>query len=100
MLRERLEAGSQPGARRDGHRVALVLEGGGMRGVVSAGMTAALERFGLTPCFDLVVGSSAGAFNGVGADRRGRARGRGDLLRAARVTSVREPGARAPSAGR
>ena len=53
VLLERLEAGSQPGARRDGHRVALVLEGGGMRGVVSAAMTAALERHGLTPCFDL-----------------------------------------------
>ena len=65
MLLERLGAGSQPGARRDGHRVALVLEGGGMRGVVSAGTTAALERFGLTPCFDLVVGSSAGAINGA-----------------------------------
>ena len=34
-----------------------------MRGVVSAGMTAALERLGLTRCFDLVVGSSAGALN-------------------------------------
>ena len=30
-----------------------------------------------------------------GADRRGRARGRGDLLRAARVALVRQPGARA-----
>jgi predicted patatin/cPLA2 family phospholipase len=43
--------------------VALVLEGGGMRGVVSAGMTAAIERLGMTGCFDLVVGSSAGALN-------------------------------------
>src|SRR4051794_36390038 len=34
-----------------------------MRGVVSAGMTAALEQLGLTRCFDLVVGSSAGALN-------------------------------------
>jgi predicted patatin/cPLA2 family phospholipase len=34
-----------------------------MRGVVSAGMTAAIERLGLTNCFDLVVGSSAGALN-------------------------------------
>ena len=66
----------------DPHRVALVLEGGGMRGVVSAGMTAALERLGLTPCFDLVVGASAGAINGAallsGAAQRGRRR----LLRA------------------
>jgi predicted patatin/cPLA2 family phospholipase len=43
--------------------MALVVEGGGMRGVVSAGMAAAIERLGLTRCFDLVVGSSAGAIN-------------------------------------
>jgi predicted patatin/cPLA2 family phospholipase len=49
----------------DEQRVALVLEGGGMRGVVSAGMTAALERLGLSEAFDLVVGSSAGALNGA-----------------------------------
>jgi predicted patatin/cPLA2 family phospholipase len=77
VLRERHVGGSQPGARADGHRVALVLEGGGMRGVVSAGMTAALERLGLTPCFDLVVGASAGAINGAaflaGAAERGAA---------------------------
>ena len=36
-----------------------------MRGVVSAGMTAALERLGVTGCFDLVVGASAGAINGA-----------------------------------
>ena len=65
VLRARAVAGSAPGARRDPHRVALALEGGGMRGVVSAGMTAALERLGLTPCFDLVVGASAGAINGA-----------------------------------
>jgi predicted patatin/cPLA2 family phospholipase len=65
VLQRRREAGSRPGARADPHRVALVLEGGGMRGVVSAGMTAALERLGLTDSFDLVVGSSAGALNGA-----------------------------------
>ena len=54
-----------PGRRDDPHRVALVIEGGGMRGVISAGMTSALERLGLTRCFDLVVGSSAGAINGA-----------------------------------
>jgi predicted patatin/cPLA2 family phospholipase len=37
-----------------------------MRGVVSAGMVAALERLGLSDAFDLVVGSSAGALNGAG----------------------------------
>jgi predicted patatin/cPLA2 family phospholipase len=65
VLRERAAGNSEPGARTDAHRVALVLEGGGMRGVVSAGMAAALERLGLTPALDLVVGSSAGALNGA-----------------------------------
>ena len=74
VLRERADAGSLPGARRDRNRVALVLEGGGMRGVISAGMAAALERLGLTASFDLVVGSSAGAING-GALVAGVARG-------------------------
>ena len=64
VLLERAASDSAPGARRDRHRVALVLEGGGMRGVVSAGMAAALERLGLTGSFDLVVGASAGAING------------------------------------
>jgi predicted patatin/cPLA2 family phospholipase len=64
IIRQRAQSGSLPGARRDPHRVALALEGGGMRGVVSAGMAAAIERLGLTNAFDLVVGSSAGAING------------------------------------
>ncbi|MBV8954803.1 MAG: patatin-like phospholipase family protein [Solirubrobacterales bacterium] len=55
--------GSRPGARSDGRRVVLVIEGGGMRGVVSAGMTAAIEQLGLLDAFDEVHGASAGAFN-------------------------------------
>jgi predicted patatin/cPLA2 family phospholipase len=47
----------------DGARVALAVEGGAMRGVVSAGMVSALETLGLTRAFDAVYGSSAGAFN-------------------------------------
>ena len=62
-LRRRREEGSRPGARTDGRRVALVVEGGGMRGVVSAGMTAAIEQLGLRDAFDEVHGASAGAFN-------------------------------------
>src|SRR5215203_2850166 len=77
LIRARAAGRSQPGAREDPHRVALVLEGGGMRGVVSAAMTAALERMQLTRCFDLVVGASAGAINGAallaGAARQGAA---------------------------
>jgi predicted patatin/cPLA2 family phospholipase len=62
LLRRR-DQGSRPGARADGRRVALVIEGGGMRGVVSAGMTAAIEQLGLRDAFDEVHGASAGAFN-------------------------------------
>ena len=36
-----------------------------MRGVISAGMVAALETLRLTQCFDAVYGSSAGAINGA-----------------------------------
>jgi predicted patatin/cPLA2 family phospholipase len=62
VLRRRAE-GSRPGARTDAARVALVIEGGGMRGVVSAGMTAAIEQLGLREAFDEVHGASAGSFN-------------------------------------
>lgn len=63
LLRRRRAEGSTPTARGDGRCVALVIEGGGMRGVVSAGMTAAIEQLGLRECFDEVHGASAGAFN-------------------------------------
>ena len=65
VLHERARAGSKPGARTDPHRVALVIEGGGMRGVVSGGMVAALEALGLRDTFDAVYGSSAGACAGA-----------------------------------
>lgn len=51
------------GSRDDGHRVALAVEGGGMRGVVSSAMCAVLERAGLAETFDLAAGASAGALN-------------------------------------
>ncbi|HEY2769456.1 MAG TPA: patatin-like phospholipase family protein [Solirubrobacteraceae bacterium] len=65
LLRRRRADGSRPGERADGRRVALVIEGGGMRGVVSAGMTAAIEQLGLRDAFDEVHGASAGAFSGA-----------------------------------
>lgn len=57
--------GTLPGARRDDARVALVIEGGGMRGVVSGGGVCALHDLGLTTCFDAIYGASAGAMNGT-----------------------------------
>jgi len=51
---------SRPGHRTDSHKVSLVIEGGGMRGVVAGGMVTALEKLGLLNVFDSVFGSSAG----------------------------------------
>jgi predicted patatin/cPLA2 family phospholipase len=63
LIRRRRDQGSRPGERDDDRRIALVIEGGGMRGCVSAGMTAAIEQLGFTDCFDEAHGASAGAFN-------------------------------------
>ena len=65
LLLERAAAGSRPGERRDRHVVCLAVEGGGMRGSVSAGMCMALEAAGLVPAFDRIYGCSAGAVNGA-----------------------------------
>jgi predicted patatin/cPLA2 family phospholipase len=56
-------AGGGPGRHPDGHRLALAIEGGGMAGVVTAGMCAALESLGLVSSFDVIYGTSAGAMN-------------------------------------
>ncbi len=61
VLGERAQAGSQPGRRDDAFRVALAIEGGGMRGTISAGMAFELHTRGLVPAFDAVYGASAGA---------------------------------------
>jgi predicted patatin/cPLA2 family phospholipase len=61
LLRERVKSGSLPGQRTDGLRIVLSVEGGGMRGTVSAGMAHALHELGLLTAFDAVYGTSAGA---------------------------------------
>jgi predicted patatin/cPLA2 family phospholipase len=48
-----------------GARVALVVEGGGMRGSVSGGMVLALDELGLGRSFDAAYGSSAGSLNAM-----------------------------------
>jgi predicted patatin/cPLA2 family phospholipase len=65
LLHERRARGSRPGARDDEAHVTLAIEGGGMRGAVSAGMTIAVHELGLTDAFDAVYGASAGALNAV-----------------------------------
>jgi predicted patatin/cPLA2 family phospholipase len=65
VIEERARSGSRPGRRDDGLRIALAIEGGGMRGTVSAGMALALYERGLLAAFDAVYGSSAGAISGA-----------------------------------
>jgi predicted acylesterase/phospholipase RssA len=65
VIEERARSGSRPGHRDDGLRIVLSIEGGGMRGTVSAGMALALYERGLLPAFDAVYGASAGAISGA-----------------------------------
>lgn len=62
VLLRRRDAGTPPGAHGDGHTVAIVVGGGGMRGGSTGGMVLALEEAGLSDCFDVAYGSSSGAF--------------------------------------
>lgn len=64
-LGERLREGSRPGQRTDGLRIVLAIEGGGMRGTVTAGMALALHELGLVRAFDAAYGASAGAITGA-----------------------------------
>jgi predicted patatin/cPLA2 family phospholipase len=62
ILRRRRAAGSRT-PHRDGASIALAVEGGAMRGVISAGMVSALEDLGYIDVFDAIYGASAGAIN-------------------------------------
>lgn len=61
LLETRVKEKSTPTSRSDGARIGLVVEGGGMRGVISGAMVAALENMGMSNAFDAVYGASAGA---------------------------------------
>jgi predicted patatin/cPLA2 family phospholipase len=63
VLSARREAASTPGRRPDDFKVGLAVEGGGMRGVLSGAMLAALADCGLTECFDAVYAYSSGGIN-------------------------------------
>ncbi|TXR56308.1 patatin-like phospholipase family protein [Quadrisphaera setariae] len=63
VLRARRQSSSKPGSRTDGFRVALALEGGGMRGAISAAMVSAIEECGFRDAVDVVYGTSSGAVN-------------------------------------
>jgi len=63
VLRERGARLAKGLPREDGRRVALVIEGGAMRGVVSGAGAAAIAQLGLREVFDEVYATSAGAMN-------------------------------------
>lgn len=65
ILHERKRLGSKPGRRADPHRVAIAIEGGGMRGCVAAGMITAFWHLGLQDAVDVIYGSSAGSLVGA-----------------------------------
>ena len=60
LIRARAAAGEPAD---DGARLALAIEGGGMRGAITGGMALELDRLGLTGAFDDVYGASAGTLN-------------------------------------
>lgn len=62
-LWQRRKSGSTPANRSDDLRIGVAVEGGGMRGVVSAAMLCALEDLGMMPAFDAVYAASSGAIN-------------------------------------
>ncbi|MGH4019859.1 MAG: patatin-like phospholipase family protein [Pseudonocardiaceae bacterium] len=63
VLRARRASKSEPGNRDDKYKVGLAVEGGGLRGVVSAAMLCALEDLGYADSFDHIYACSSGAVN-------------------------------------
>ena len=63
VIRARRRSGRPVGEHGDGHKLGLTIEGGGMRGAVSAAMLTALDDLGLRSVFDVVYGVSSGAVN-------------------------------------
>ncbi len=59
ILVDRLMSGSEPGKRHDGFRIALILEGGAMRSVISAGEVTGLSALDLIKAFDDIYAISA-----------------------------------------
>lgn len=60
---ERIKSNSQPGNRDDDKKIALIIQGGAMRGVIGGGMVMAMEELigGSNP-FDVMYGTSSGAY--------------------------------------
>ena len=62
LLRNRKHSGWRAGGHGD-RKLALIVEGGGMRGVLSAGSLLAVDLLGYRACFDEIYATSSGAVN-------------------------------------
>ncbi len=65
LILKRKAEHSEPRRRHDRYKLGLAIEGGGMAGVVTAGMVTGLYALGFQNVFDAVYGSSGGASNGA-----------------------------------
>src|SRR3989344_2328232 len=63
LMKKRRAEGSLPGARSDSFKLGLAVEGGALRGVVTAAEILSLDLLGFRNVFDVIYGSSAGASN-------------------------------------
>lgn len=63
LIKQRHLEKSTPSNRSDPFKLGLVVEGGGMRGVISGAQLMGLFTLGLRETFDVVYGASAGAIN-------------------------------------
>lgn len=63
LLMARRAQSRNGGVERGTRKLALIVEGGGMRGVLSAGSLLALDLLGFRYCFDEIYATSAGAVN-------------------------------------
>ncbi len=65
IIAQRVQRQSKPGNREDPYKVGLVVEGGGMRGVIAGGMAIGLEALHMQPALDSMYGNSAGALTAL-----------------------------------
>jgi hypothetical protein len=65
LMAQRFRDKTTPQNRTDHYQLALSIEGGGMRGAVSAGMAAAIASMVLLDTIDVIYGSSAGSVVGA-----------------------------------
>ncbi|HET9721858.1 MAG TPA: patatin-like phospholipase family protein [Candidatus Saccharimonadales bacterium] len=63
VLNSRAKQKKRTGTYKDSYKLALAVEGGGMMGVISAGMLLAINDLELLDLFDVYVGSSSGSIN-------------------------------------